>query len=688
MTESKTEQSETLLVEELSRKISDVTQELNQLKNWLDDLSMEEKNTRLVGIESLIIDCSENLEDLESDTTTFRNKGELQELRVKVDTLIWQKEELRNQIGSQIQSVDGSNQSVTENQNDGQQTEEWQWKKWLRKWWSSLTDKEKKSVRTVWWLAWLWILWLWIFRWRRYDYEKEIPWYSEMSRKKKREARRELRQKKRKERRENRPWWQKFLIWWAIAGWTVVGGVQVYKNWNRIKSWVKEKLWKSLTFEESISSVEAEVYNWVHKEDNFWKVGAHFQWIHFNEETSEVESFWEITKIDYKKKTIYTPNGEGIWKVQFSDWKELLHAVNIVNFAKRALKWRASNPKPFTVSSVWWDIDFEWTEFMGASGSNFWTYLLWWVWAAGGWLLWWYCAWIKWAAIWTVAWWLAGYVWWSVIDNESTMNNICPTIKKWTNLHLFVNYLNDQKKADWSSFWESIWEQETKPDNTTPIHTYLNKLIHEIELSYWNWSEDSDKRNLEAEMDANDPTIYTIKSYNQAVKIKLEWCTAKPWEVWLDFSHITNMRLLKYDEKDKFEWLNIDFPNNEEWLTELIRTANLTNKLREEFKGEWKEKYPFHYTSNWGNGVTESLKISVDRTWRNPSWLTEILSKQTCKDKFPTLFKDLKKYSQVWSFWSGVTQENLNDQAVRNWDTWSQYIKYLHQMWNWRYWKS
>jgi hypothetical protein len=33
MTESKTEQSETLLVEELSRKISDVTQELNQLKN-------------------------------------------------------------------------------------------------------------------------------------------------------------------------------------------------------------------------------------------------------------------------------------------------------------------------------------------------------------------------------------------------------------------------------------------------------------------------------------------------------------------------------------------------------------------------------------------------------------------------------------------------------------------------------
>ena len=697
MTKTKaSEQTENLSMEDLSKKIQSVTDELNQLKNWLNTLSIEEQNNKLADIENTILECSDDLTSLETDWSISIDKRQLDSLKSQIQVLTSSKDTLKGQIERQTEEALAKlNEIVTQSPSD------WTEKKWLWRQRDAITSKQeweehtgKNILRTVWWVwavAWIRQLGKRIFGWKDKEEVSEIKTKEskKLSRKERREQRRKKRAERRKERAErraNRPWRKKFLIWSAVAGWTVVWWVQIYKNWNRIKSWAKEKLWKSLNFEESLASVEAEVYNWIHKEDNFWKVGAHFEWIHFNEDTSEIESFWEITKIDYKKKTIYTPDGEGIWKVQFSDRKELLHAVNIVNFAKRALKWRARNPKPFTVSSVWWNIDFEWTEFMGASGSNFWTYLLWWVWAVGGWLLWWYCAWIKWAAIWAVGGWLAGYVWWSVIDNESTMNNICPTIKKWANLHLFVNYLNDQKKADWASLWESVWEQETQPDNTTPIHTYLNKLIKEIDLSYW--SEDSDRRNLEAEVDKNDPTIYTIKSYNQAVKIKLEWCTAKPGEIWVDFSHITNMRILKYDEKDKFEWLNIDFPHNEEWLTELIRTANLTNKLREDFKGEWKEQYPFHYTSGWGNGITESLKISVDRTRRNPSWLTEILSKETCKNNFPTLFEDLKKYSQVWSFWTGITQENLHDQAVRNSDTGSQYIKYLHQMWNWRYWEK
>lgn len=673
-------------VDELSNKIQETTNELNQLKNWLSNLSLEQQNDKLSDIENAIMDCSEDLANLEKDGTVSIDKEKLNTLKLQINTLRTSKDVVQKQIEQQtIEALNKLDQSVAQNEGTEQEQEKWDKQEWNDQ------KKSRKWLRIGWWvLAWRWIFRLWkkIF-WKKDKKETATSTSTPETKKSRRQLRKEKREQRRKERAErraNRPWRKRFLIWSAIAGWTVVWWVQIYKNWNRIKSWVKEKLWKSLTFQESLSSVEAEVYNWVHKQDNFWKVGAHFEWIHFNQETSEIESFWEITKIDYKKKTIYTPNGEGIWKVQFSDRKELLHAVNIVNFAKRALKWRASNPKPFTVSSVWGDINFEWTEFMGASGSDFWTYLLWWVWAAGGWLLWWYCAWIKWAAIWTVGWWLAGSIWWSVIDNESTMNNICPTIKKWANLHLFVNYLNDQKKADWTSLWEGVWEQEIQPENTTPIHTYLNKLIKDIELSYW--SVDRDRRNLEVEMDENDPTIYTIKSYYQSVKIKLEWCTAKPWEIWVDFSHITNMRILKYDEKDKFEWLNIDFPHNEEWLTELIRTANLTNKLREDFKGEWKEQYPFHYTSGWGNGITESLKISVDRTRRNPSWLTEILSKQACKDKFPTLFKDLKKYSQVWSFWNGIKQEDLHNQAVKNESIWSQYIKFLHQMWNWNYWKK
>ncbi len=689
------EVQEQISMTEISNRIKEVTNELNQLKNSLNELSLEEKNEKIAEIESTILDCSHDLEALEISRNISIDQKELNELKSKVNILKSQKESLKKQIEAQTKlAIDELNQAVTQSQSTEQTQQDWEQKDWKEKKWlwrqrEALTSKQewkentwKNILRTLWWVwiaAWIWKLGKRIFGGK--DKEKTSTTETWKTRRQLRKERREQRRKERAERRANRPWWQKFLIWSAIAGWTVVWWVQIYKNWNRIKSWVKEKLWKSLTFEESLSSVEAEVYNWVHKEDNFWKVGAHFEWIHFNKDTSEIESFWEITKIDYKRKAIYTSDGEGIWKVQFSNRKELIHAVNIVNFAKRALKWRANNPKPFTVSTTWGDINFEWTEFIGASGSSFWTYLLWWVWAVGWWLLWWYWAWIKWAAIWTVGWWLAGYTWWSLIDNESTMNNICPTIKKWTNLHLFVNYLNDQKRADWTSLWESIWEQEKQPDNFTPIHVYLNKLIKEIEDSYW--SEDSDRRNLTAEMDENDPTVYTIKSYNQIVKIKLEWCTAKQGDVWVDFSHITNMRILKYNEKDRWDWLDIDFPHNEEWLTELIRTANLTNKIREDFKEKWWDDYPFY----WGRYSTPPC-LDMDTAWFRGN---TILSRDWAK-KMPTLFKDLQQWSNWWlraaAWYTKKYQKEMHDQAINDKNSWSQYIKFLHQMWQWKYRKN
>ena len=686
MTGSKTEQSETLLMEELSKKISDVTQELDQLKNWLDDLSMEEKNTRLIGIESLIFDCSENLEDLESDTTTFRNKGELQELRVKVDTLIWQKEELRNQIGSQIQSIDESNQSVTENQNDGQQTEEWQWKKWLRKWWSSLTDKEKKSVRTVWWLAWLWILWLWIFRWRRYDYEKEIPWYSEMSRKKKRGARRELRQKKRKERRENRPWWQKFLIWWAIAGWTVVWWVQVYKHWNQIKSWVKEKLWLALSFDEAKQKVEDEVRNGKIDNDHFGVFNSNFEnWITFDEQTQEICSYDQKTKIDKKNKKLE-------WlDVSFASYEELIHAANIVNFAKRKLRWRWATARPFWQTERWWDIAFNcsanWKqEFLSANNSNERSWILGTIWVAWWWILWWYCAWVKWAAIWWLAWWAWWYALWAYIDNTSAAWRCCSTIARWRNFDLFILYLNDQKDENGKSLWESAWEQHIDP-NWTPINGLVDNwaenmgewewILAEIEKEYW--EDQTWRRKLDIIWDESNPTEYTIESFGHRTKLIIEWWPTKKWDT-IDYSKITKIHIEKYNESDWWDWLDIDFPKTKEWLEEAIRTVNLTNMFREDWSGKWREDYSF---SCWRFIGLDWKSLYFD-AWEFYWKWTRLLDRKTLKEKYPTIFKDITKEGIILS----NHQEEYHNQAINDESTWSQYIKFLHQMWEWRYWKK
>ena len=688
MTESKTEQSETLLVEELSRKILDVTQELNQLKNWLDDLSMEEKNTRLVGIESLIIDCSENLEDLESDTTTFRNKGELQELRVKVDTLIWQKEELRNQIGAQTQDlVDESNQSLAENQNPDQQSWGWKEKKWLRKWRDSLTDRQKKWARIAWWVAWLSILGAWIGLFRKYNYSDEIPWYKDMSRKEKRRARKKFRQEKRKERRDNRPWWQKFLIWWAVVGWTVVWWVQVYKHWNQIKARVKEKLWLTLSFDEAKQKVEDEVRNGKIDDDHFWAFNRNFEdWIIFDESTQEISSYGQKTKIDKKNKKLE-------WlDVAFPSYEELIHAANIVNFAKRKLRWRWATSRPFMQTSWWWDIAFNcsssWEqEFLSGNNSNERSWILGTVWVAWWWILWWYCAWVKWAAIWWLAWWAWWYALWAYIDNTSAAWRCCWTISRWKNFDLFILYLNDQKDENWKSLWESAWEQHIDP-NWSPINWLVDNweredmgkrewILAEIEKEYW--EDQIWRRNLDIIWEESNPTEYTIKSFWHEVKLTIEWWPTKKWDE-IDYSKITKIHIEKYNDTDWWNWLDIDFPKTKEWLEEAIRTANLTNMFREDWAWKWREDYSF---SCWRFIWLDGKSLYFD-AWEFYWKWTRLLDRKTLREKYPTIFKDVTKENVILS----SHQKEYHEQAINDESTWSQYIKYLHQMWQWRFWKK
>ena len=403
----------------------------------------------------------------------------------------------------------------------------------------------------------------------------------------------------------------------------------------------------------------------------------------YDENTHEISSFWQKTKINKSNKTI---DWEPMDKVQFASWEELFHAVNIVNFAKRELKWRWANETPFSVNKTTWDIDFSisdaWkTQFIGANWSNFWTTVLWLWWTAGGWLLWGYFLWLKWWLVWATAWWLAWYTLWSVIDNTSTMWRACGTIAKWANLEKFKNYLNSQ-----NIWWEQ--KEEYKPDDETPIHKYLNKVKQEIDDAYWDWTEDSARRDLEIERNESKPDTYKIKSYYQEIMLKLDWCTAKKWED-IDFSKINNIRIEKYDTisgkkiGSRWDWLDIKFPSTEKWIEEAIRTANLTNKIVNDWRWKWWESYPFF---RWKYSTPPCLDMDTD--WFR--WKT-ILSRDGAK-LTPTLFEDLKKWSNWW-IWSTVWytkshQTKMHDQARQDKDEWSQYIKFLHQIGEWKFWKK
>ena len=692
-------------VDNLSKKVEDATNELNQLKNWLNVYSIEEQDRRLTEIEDSILDCTQDLQQLETETLSNSDKQELNKLKTKINTLKSSKEQLKQQIERQTRAeIETLSQEVAQSQSqEGSEQPEWKEKWFLWRQRDLLTSKEewkentwKNILRVVW--------WVWISAWtvalfKKIFGKKDKEW-AEWNKKESRQERRKRRKEERQKRRQERPWWKRFLIWAWIATWTVVWWVQVYKHWNKISSWFKEKLWLALNFEEARQKVENEVRNWKIDDEHFGAFNANFDnGITFNEDTYELCSYDQKTKIDKKNKKIE-------WlDVEFPSYEELIHAANIVNFAKRKLRWRWASSTPFDRTEWWWDICFncsaKWKqEFMGANDSNERARILgtlstvWWG------ILWWYCAWVKWAAIWWLSWWLWWYALWSYIDNSSAAWRCCGTIAKWNNLQLFINYLNRQTDENWKSLWEAAWEQHVDP-NDTPINPIVDNwkewsewawILAEIENTYW--EDQTWRRNLEIKWwwkePGGNPEEYKIKSYGHELKLTIKWWPSGNWEQ-IDYSKITKIHIEKYKDSDWWDWLDIDFPKTEEWLKEAIKIANLTNMIREDRAWKWVEEYPFYYTSNWGYRLTEDLKINRWRSWSNPTWATSILLGKTCKDKFPTLFKDLKNFSQIWSLWTGTSQEDFHNQAKNDKSEWSQYIKFLNQMrsnnW-WQFWKK
>lgn len=701
---------ENFIIDDLTQKIQSISEDINQLKKWLNTLTIDQQNEEIDIIEKTISECLDELTNLEIDGESSIDKKQLEELKIQIDKLTESKENIKEEIKVQTsESLNELNQTVSQSelQSDLNQNRWWKTKSFVSEQWKDIFNKEKwkeeswKNVlRTAGFVATgVWAISLLVWLWKRIfgkkddieddekkDEKKDEENQKKKSRKEKRAERRKKRREKRQERRENRPWRQKFLIWSAIVWWTAVWWVQVYKHWNKIKWRFKDILWLNLNFDEAKEKVESEVRNWINEDNKFWNFYANFEWIDYNKDTQIISSYWEETKIDYKNKKID-------WlDIEFPEREQLIHAANLINFAKRKLKWRWANESPFNVIT-WWDLSFnlswEWnTAVISTSDTNLRANILWIWWAVAGWLLGWYCAGIKWAAIWAASWWVAWWAWWAIIDENSSLQKMCDCLKKWKNLDLFVNYLNSQKDEGWKSLWVAH-DQELEQDNITPIHVYLNEVIKEIEDSYWNWEEDSTRRNLRIEFDESNPEKVLISSYWHKTYLTLEWCTARQWDIWIDFSKITKIHIEKYDENDRGDWLDIDFSHDEEWLKESIRVINLTNKIREDWSHKWGENYPFYW---WKYSTPPCLDF-------NSKWFRwhTILNRSTIKERFPILFEDLQKWEN-WGLRAAFDidthkyQEKMHNQSNDDLDEWSQYIKYLHQMTGWTgqkwYWKD
>lgn len=705
-------------IEQLKKDVKSIETSLNDLKKNIANLSEKDKIKQSEELKNKVEETKKKINNkiLElSEKTDDNSKKELEEARQLLESLEKIVELQREIINGQKNASKDTNEDADKHKNSWKEKLEVDWEIWWKKeleqeqedksiFWKAwdrtkeqrndVRDKEKRkdeslknALRTTWFVAtWVWavaLIWKWIKKvwdWAFWDDEDEENENEETEKK----------SKKKKEKKES-SWWKKFLVGAWITAWTVVGWVEIYKHWNRISSRFKEKLWLALSFDESIKKVEAEVRNWKVDDDHFWVFNAHFEWITYDEKTQEICSYWQKTKIEKEWKKLHWKDIE---KVEFASREELIHAANIVNFSKRMLRWRWASSTPFCPTERWGDIAFNcsarWKEeFLSASNSNEWTWILGSLWTVWWWILWWYCAWVKWAAIWAVWGWVWWYASWAYIDNTSTAWSCCETICRWRNFDLFINYLNDQKDENWKSLWESAWEQRVNPDET-PVNWLVDNwrewwewsgIIEEIENAYW--EDQTWRRNLKIERDEKNPKEYTISSYSHKLKMTIEWWPTKKWEK-IDYSKIKKIHIEKYEEYDsRWDWLDIDFPHTEEWLKEAIKTANLTNMIVEDRKWKWWEAYPFFW---WRYSTPPSLDMDVD--WFR--WKT-ILSRDAAK-KFPTLFEDLRKWSDWW-FWTALWinnsyQTEMHDRAVHDKPEWSQYIKFLHQIGKWHFRKN
>ena len=574
--------------------------------------------------------------------------------------------------------------------------------------WFFLKIWDNMKEHPFWWLLGIWATW-WLIYWIRKKFkkddtenssketkkwsewednetsegaenkDKDTEWENNESvdeDKKEKEERKEEKKEKKKEKKKKWSkeksdkdsekkisWRKKWLLWawwilWIWALWT-----RGYKNWNAIKWWFKEKLWKGLTVEEAASVATGEVSWWLIDESPFrYKFE---DWIQYDSQKHTIKSYGRETKINPTKKII-----EWFDDIVFPDNKELVHAANIVNCLKLNFHSRCYNNQPFLRSDWWWwDLTVHLAnnkcpECLSASDTNVWAWTWWITWTVLWGILWWYCWW-PWWIVWGAVW--GGTAWtaiWNYFDNNSSMWKTVSTIASWENFQKFIAHLNDLKTGDWKSLWAC---SEDKVESNSPIQDVWEKVLEDIKNTYSESWQDFN-RDFDIKQDENNPSRFLIESYNETVPLIIDGCTIT-WDQKLDYSKIRSIKIGKYNDSDWWEWLEIDFSHDERWLSEAIRTANLTNKIRKEFHDKWWVKYPF-----WVKMYGYHRHLQINDKWFR--W-RDVIYRKTLWEKFPTIFEDLKKQINV------KDQEKLHQQAYSNNDQewcWSKYIKYLHQM--------
>jgi hypothetical protein len=366
-----------------------------------------------------------------------------------------------------------------------------------------------------------------------------------------------------------------------LRGWWIIGWITVVKHWN----WIKEKLWYWwLSFEDSIAQVEAELGN-ISESD----VINHWRWkITYDETKKEIQSYSGIwTKIDISNARLWM-----LWRkkiewldIKFSDYKQMIHASNLINYIKYKYKWRCLSNTPFITKWHTWDIYIKLKKWSNETRDEE---------IISGWLF-------------------------------SSLSTICPDLLNWifsnkSNKDKFLAYLNKQ------NMWKE-WNIEQPDANWDKVQESINKVCDDIINTPSEFgSLGTERWPILAKAINDQKTEYLIESrwspVQQETKIRLDvdsnW-NIKSWDI---------------------DWLSIQFTS----LKELVRTANLVNKI----KYQYSVSTPLFLSPGedafcWRGYLWLYLWIYVDNS-TTFSLDDRITKKSTLVSKMPTVYAEKTKF--------------------------------------------
>ena len=86
---------ENFIIDDLTQKIQSISEDINQLKKWLNTLTIDQQNEEIDIIEKTISECLDELTNLEIDGESSIDKKQLEELKIQIDKLTESKENIK-----------------------------------------------------------------------------------------------------------------------------------------------------------------------------------------------------------------------------------------------------------------------------------------------------------------------------------------------------------------------------------------------------------------------------------------------------------------------------------------------------------------------------------------------------------------------------------------------------------------